>query len=126
MVTEYATPRSVPFLESKFLFVLLWGCFCFFSKRIPRGTRFEVFSVTIRTCLKNNKSDTLKWPHTSVIFFQPSVGIEDPSSHFLHCFATGRRSHTTSGGFDNNCREQNKLKMCVSEAYVIVVFGTIE
>jgi hypothetical protein len=83
MVTEYATPRSVPFFESKFLFVLLWGRFCFFSKRIPRGTRFEVFSVTIRTCLKNNKSDTLKWPHTSVIFFQePGTVCGDRGSKF--------------------------------------------
>jgi hypothetical protein len=30
------------------------GVFVFFSKRIPRGTLFEVFSVTIRTGLKNN------------------------------------------------------------------------
>jgi hypothetical protein len=94
MVTEYATPRSIPILESipRVLTSDFWllitvmfcvkvnaiyfhnfrneknapftldfsgvyfgpitgGVFVFFPKRIPRGTLFEVFSVTIRTGL---------------------------------------------------------------------------
>jgi hypothetical protein len=55
---------------------------------------------------------------------KPSVRIEDPSSHFLHSFATDRRSHTTSGGFDI-VGEQYELKMYISEAYVFKVFITV-
>ena len=58
---------------------------------------------------------------------KPSVRIEDPSSHFLHSFATDRRSHTTSGGFDI-VGEQYELKMYISEAYVFqgVHYGVLE